>query len=356
MEDIYSNKKIHYHLNHLLAIKNGKQPFPVRMQLLPTNKCNSNCTFCAYRLPKSLNTQRFNVKDSLPLPILIETLVDFKECGGRATEISGGGEPLLYEYRDEMFKTIIELGLNYALITNGTLLSKELSKLIAPNISWCRVSIDAANAKTYATVKRTPEKYFHKAIKGISYLKKYAKNKEFRLGAGFVVCNENYTEIYDFCKLMYNEGIDLVRLGLVFHPDKEAYFNPNVIKVSSELAMKAEQDFGSKLKIYNMIKERLNNIYSDHQTYSYCAMKDLGIVVGANAEIYTCCILAYNSLGLIGNLKMKTLKEIWNSKEKKAMYKNFNPIEKCKYMCLYEFKNKYVYDLLFNSPIHKDFL
>ena len=61
----YSPYKIIHHLDKLIQLKNREQPVPIQIQLVPTNICNQNCIFCAYRMKDSLSNQEFNKKDIL---------------------------------------------------------------------------------------------------------------------------------------------------------------------------------------------------------------------------------------------------------------------------------------------------
>lgn len=46
MSDIYSNSKHGVHLASLLALRQGRKPFPVHVQLILSDLCNQNCSFC----------------------------------------------------------------------------------------------------------------------------------------------------------------------------------------------------------------------------------------------------------------------------------------------------------------------
>lgn len=355
MENIYSTNKIIYHPELLCQLRSKIQPNPIQMHLMPTNTCNHNCSWCSYRVEHSKNTELFNDKESIPEDILTQTLSDFHHMGGRAVEVTGGGEPLTYKFKETLFKHLIGRGFDYSLITNGIVINEEFAKFIVESMIWARISIDAATPNTYARMRRTKPEDIYKAFKTMQWFRKYARNPEFKLGMGFVVSNENAHEIYDACLKAKEYGADNVRISAVFHPNSLYYFDDKTIEIGRELSAKAEELNDDKFHIYNIFPERIDNILSGKQDYKYCGTKDILCLVGADSKVYTCCTLAYNKLGLIGDLKEKSLQKIWNSEEKKDRFNKFDARLNCKCMCLYEKRNKEILALL-QDPIHKNFI
>lgn len=356
MENIYSSNKVIYHPDILAKLKGGEKIYPTRIQLMPCNLCNHNCSFCNYRLENNVNTELFDQVSQLPLPILERTLADFKDMGGKAIEITGGGEPLLYRHSKDMFKIINEHELEYALITNGVLITEKLAELMAPNMTWARISIDAGNPETYSKIRRAPKEHFFRALEGIILLKRYSQKEDFKLGIGFVINNDNYKEIYDLCELAREHGADNVRLSTIFHPDNMQYFDKDVVQRSKDIIERCKNLNDENFKVYNNFNDRISNIIKPFQDYNYCGMKDIVCVVGGDSKVYTCCTLAFHRNGEVGNLKDTSLKELWDSSERVKMYSEFNPRVKCRIKCLHESKNRFINDILFNDPLHRNFI
>ena len=105
MENIYSTQKINYHPKILQQLKDGKQTYPIQMHLMPNDSCNMNCNFCSYRLEGNKNTELFDKKSNIPLNIMKKTINDFSIMGGRAIEVTGSGEPLLYPHKEDFILT-----------------------------------------------------------------------------------------------------------------------------------------------------------------------------------------------------------------------------------------------------------
>lgn len=140
MSEIYTTwgyTKLLQHTDVLFSIQKEKKFRPIQLQLCPTEKCESDCPFCAvgYRPYKS----------SMSWEKLSKCILDFKKLGIKSLEITGGGNPLLY--RDKDGKTIndiialaSDLELDIGIITNGHKL-KVIDKALYDKINWIRVSL-----------------------------------------------------------------------------------------------------------------------------------------------------------------------------------------------------------------------
>jgi len=104
---------------------------PLHLQLIPTNACNLNCTFCSCR--------GRDKKLSLPWEKTQQILRAFASFGTRAMTVTGGGEPLLYPKINELFELALTLGIRVGLVTNG--MPKIISKLQNSELTWVRISV-----------------------------------------------------------------------------------------------------------------------------------------------------------------------------------------------------------------------
>jgi hypothetical protein len=68
-----------------------------------------------------------------------------------------------------------------------------------------------------------------------------------------------------------------------------------------------------------------------------------------------CCSLAFNNKGLIGSIKDKSFKDLWLSNEKEDLFKNFDAQKTCNCHCLYEYKNKFINQLI-EKPLHINYI
>ena len=61
----YSPYKAIHHLDKLAQMKKGEQPVPAQVQLIISDLCNHNCSFCAYRMEGYTSSQNFGEWDDV---------------------------------------------------------------------------------------------------------------------------------------------------------------------------------------------------------------------------------------------------------------------------------------------------
>jgi hypothetical protein len=134
----FGGNKLLQHADVLADIQNKKEFRPVMIELCPTEVCNSDCPFCS--------VAGRPIKSYMPFETIKQVLTDFKTLGAKSLEITGGGNPMLYQDREtkQNINDIIlfahKLGYDIGLITNSHTLDR-LDPIIYPFINWLRVSL-----------------------------------------------------------------------------------------------------------------------------------------------------------------------------------------------------------------------
>jgi organic radical activating enzyme len=229
MSDAYAPNKLAAHPEVLADLRAGGPGRLISVHLMPMNTCNQRCTFCSYRMPENKNAEDFNEGVHLNAMAMLDLLAHFSFIGVQGVEVTGGGEPLAYPHTDALWKALKHHNFATALVTNGTLLKDRAPLICDSRLKWVRVSIDAARESTYALMRKAPPKHFVRAWNAVEEFRKHApKDPEFRLGVGFVLSNENWTEVYDFVRMARDHGADNVRLSSTFSDKQLAYFGPDV--------------------------------------------------------------------------------------------------------------------------------
>ena len=319
-------------------LKRGHQTVPLQVQIVPSNRCNQRCSFCAYRQPDYLSNQRFSDDQLLSYEKIIETLDSFVEMGVKAVQYTGGGEPLVHPKIKEIFKETKARGLEVSLVSNGMALDEDLCDILG-DAAWVRISIDSASADVYSMIRKVSYKMFEKTKNNIAELVRYKRTSI--IGIGFVVNKENYHEIYDAAVMAKELGVDNFRISAAFTTMGYSYFD-TFLEDAKELSKKAESLSDSKFTVFNLFNDRVKDAFEGTQDYNNCSIKDLLSYIGADYNVYTCCTLAYNDAGNIGSIKDQTFKELWESKEKIAMYDDHRPCDRCKHPCMYKNKNEFI--------------
>jgi radical SAM protein with 4Fe4S-binding SPASM domain len=125
-----------------------RPPLPTELQLEVTGSCNLSCQMClvAYR-------PRLGRSASLSVEAVRQVLDDLPSV--RRLTLQGLGEPLLAPDLDAIVAEEVGRGIRVGFNSNGTLLTRARSEaLIAAGLDWLHVSVDAANAETFAEIRR----------------------------------------------------------------------------------------------------------------------------------------------------------------------------------------------------------
>ena len=352
LKDEYSPYKIVHQINKLNDLKNGNQTTPIQIHLVPVNGCNHNCKYCAYHLEDHTSNQLFDIKDIIPKDKLFEIIDSCKELGIKAIQLTGGGEPLLHPNIKEFILKAKTSGIELGLVTNGSKLDDELIEMLK-DISWVRISIDAFTNGTYESYRKTGKDSFSKVCDNIRKL--VAIKTTTILGISFVVNKVNYREIYDSAKMFKDMGVDNFRISGIFSPEGIHHFD-GFLEDAQNMARATAGLTDEKFTVFNLFTDRIRDLFHGKQEYDFCPMKDLVPYVGADMNVYTCCIYAYNQMGLIGSITEQSLAQLWKSDEKVKFFNAHNPKKMCQIPCMFEKKNEFINYCIKQNAKHIDFI
>lgn len=344
----YNEMKIFKHQKKLEDIENGCITGPIFLRIKPTNVCQDNCIYCSYRCEDNKQQKiRFNQTDCIEWDILKRTIIEFKNMGGKSITASGGGEPLLYYKIYEMLELSKELGLDVAMITNGQLLSGKVAESLY-DANWVRISADSCNKEMFHTIRRVGKEKFTELENNI---RKFAesKKKSCELGINCVVSEYNANHIYGIAEYMKNLGVNHIKFAALINQNTDEYHKKFRSNVTSQIEKAINDLTDANFKIYDKYSSHFDFSTKHYRTYNKCILMQIGAIIGADSCIYLCHDKAYDSYGLLGNLKEKSFKEIWLSDETRKFFNTFNPIEKCQHHCMYDSRN-----ILLNNYLHID--
>ena len=89
---------------------------PVHIRIKPTNACNHNCRYCAYRADNLQLGQDMRIKDSIPKEKMMEIIDDLEDMGVKAVTLSGGGEPFCYPHLLETIRKLSQTPIPFGMI------------------------------------------------------------------------------------------------------------------------------------------------------------------------------------------------------------------------------------------------
>ncbi len=341
--DAYSSEKLAAWPEAFEALRQGGSRL-LTVHLMPQNLCNQRCSFCSYRLPDNKNAAEFDERAHIPRPLLTPLLADLAALDVKGIELTGGGEPLAYPYVDDLVDGFLRHGFAVGLVTNGTLLLRQLPELrrLGEQLRWVRVSIDASTPATYSAMRRVPESHFHRAWEGVELLAEHRADfhPDFRLGVGFVLCNENLSEAENCVRLAKQHGADNIRLSVTFSDQHQQFFHD---PAAAEAVVRRSQALrgynGPTFTVYNFMPRRWDEVVHPFQDYPRCLAKDTLCVIEGSCKVYTCCTFTGSDRGLYGTFSEHPggFRGLWEENE--GLRRAFDPRQACPVSCLYREKN-----------------
>jgi len=142
------SQKLIYHPKRVADWVEGKNIYPLYIEISPCGGCNHRCIFCA------LDYLGYEAT-SLKAKTLKGFLKEISMNGVKSVMFAGEGEPLLHKDIAELVAYARSYNLDVAITTNGVLLSAELTEKILPELSWLRISLNAGTDKTYSIIHET---------------------------------------------------------------------------------------------------------------------------------------------------------------------------------------------------------
>ncbi len=121
--------KLMYHVERVADWLDGKDIYPIYMEVSPAGMCNHRCTYCA--LDYMAYQQRF-----LDADVLKERLTELGRTGVRSIMYAGEGEPLLHKNITDIINHTKKSGIDVAITSNGVFFNKKVVTESLASISY----------------------------------------------------------------------------------------------------------------------------------------------------------------------------------------------------------------------------
>ncbi|GLH73163.1 hypothetical protein GETHLI_16650 [Geothrix limicola] len=325
---------------------------PIHVRIKPTNICNHDCWFCAYRQEDFQLGETMVERDQIPFDKMMEIVDDLIEMKVRAVTFSGGGEPFVYPHLLKTTQRLVDGGIAFASLTNGSRLSGEVAELFAEHGTWVRISVDGWDGPSYAKARNTKETEFEKVLSNMRAFKKLGG--KCYLGAVIVVGHENGPHIHELVSRMATLGLDSIKISPVIVSNegaKNVAYHAKHFEAVKDQVARAIQDFGQYTEISDAFD---NQLHTFDKAYTWCPMLQVRPVIGADLNIYSCQDKAYNPDGLLFSIKDRRFKDAWM--ESKAQFMKVDPTRHCNHHCVAHSANKLLVEYLDADPNHLPFV
>ena len=294
---------------------------PLCVYLEVTNRCNLLCETCPRTFedlepPADMSWELFtSIVDQLP--------------GLQRAVLHGVGEPMLVRDLPRMIRALKDRGVYVLFNTNGTLLQeKGFAELIGTGLDELRISLDAADAVTYARVRG--KDFFDRIVRDVRRFTEYQRAhdaKTPRVSLWLTGLKETVHQLPDFVRLAASMGVGEVHLQrLVF--DDTGF---GMARAESSLFEQMQADESAAIVAATALGDTLGVTLDasgatepglslkrgdDGLPWSLCRRPWSLMYFTAHGRALPCCIAPFSARGYgsytLGDATQQTLREIWN--------------------------------------------
>ncbi len=335
--------------------------YPQLLQIEHTDICNARCIMCNHFFTRNHGCKfmDFSMIQRLePYLPYVENIV-----------LNGIGEPLLHPRIMELISIYDKYGIKMTTNTNLSIMTPELASLMHRTFTDIQVSCDAASPETYSAIRQGLN--FDRFVKNLKMLRVAGKTE---ICMATVVMRQNFKELPQIVELAADLGCDklvmldlntsalmqttgdsLTRFPTVAAPYMEqaremaekkhihihtleyidTLKDPGREQEELEHLRKADAARNPNLeqelyRLYEQI-DFMNPIFPAEQTdyctasryhvQGYCEFVESRPFISADGDVFNCCTRRMHSMG---NLKEKSLGEIWNGLPMRLVRHVFN--------------------------------
>jgi len=293
---------------------------PVCLYLEVTNRCNLLCetcprTFEALEPPADMSWELFTrIVDQAP--------------GVKRAVLHGVGEPMLVPVLPRMIRYLKARGVYVLFNTNGTLLrEKRFRDLIEAGLDELRVSLDAADAASYAQVRGRP--FFDRIVRDVRRMRDYQTEHQVdhpRISLWLTGLKETIQQLPEFVRLAASMRVREVHLQrLVFddtgfgmaRPESSLFETTGGEELAAiEAAQAIGAELGVTLDASGATEPGLSLKQQGEKPWSGCRRPWSLMYFTAHGRALPCCIAPFSARGYetytLGDAKTQSLDEIWN--------------------------------------------
>lgn len=344
MSTIYSPLKFLRYQEQLNALKEGRLVAPVHIRIKPTNMCNHNCWYCAYRTDDLHLGEDMNERDAIPRDKMLEIVDDIVEMGVKAVTFSGGGEPLLYKPLPETIRRLAAGNVRVATLTNGANLKGAVAEALAEHATWTRISVDAWDDASYVAARGAKPGEFDRLLGNIRAF--VDTGTRCVLGISFIVGKDNYRRIPDVCRMFRDAGAHHVKLAAVVIGNTIEENNAYIRSFSADAAPYMAEALALNSATFQVLDHFHEMEDRFEKPYTSCPFLQFLTIIGADLSVYTCQDKAYTVEGLLGSIKDRRFKDYWLSEENRTRVMSVDPSRICRHHCVSHRKNLSILEYL----------
>ncbi len=346
--------KLLYHIPRVNKWLQGKNIYPVYMEISPSGACNHRCTFCG------LDFMEYKSR-YLDANVLMERITEMRKLGLKSIMYAGEGEPFLHKRMVEIISQTKKSGIDVATTTNAVLFNKSRAGAVLGDMEWIKVSINAGTAETYSAVHNTKAADFDRVIENMSVASKIRRDNNYNctLGMQMLLLPENTLEAAALSRIARDIGMDY----LVIKPYSQHLLSKTSryrdiqygdhIHLAKELAKFNTDRFSVIFRTQTMKKWD-----EGKRNYKRCLALPFWSYMDAGGSIWGCSVYLGDSRFYYGNIYDSSFKDIWEGeKRQKSLHWMQEELDttQCRINCRMDEINRYLWELK-HPPAHVNFI
>ena len=285
-----------------------------------TQKCNAKCDQCGSRCD-------INSEEKLSKEDILSALRDIKENIGTDVMINiTGGEPLLRNDLCEIMTEVTNMGFDWGMVTNGTLLNDvNIEKLKKAGLKTITISVDGLR-DTHDSLRHMPGS-FDVIIENIKKIKK--ANFLDHLQVTFTANKRNVYEFPDLYEILDDLGLDSIRTSCI---DMIGRAQDNTSLALELKDLRFLTKFANKVNASRRTHIEwgcphfLNDQVNNRKFVCFAGIYAASILY--NGDIFACPNIPRREELIMGNILTDSFSKVWN--EKFEVYRNREIKDYCK--------------------------
>jgi len=293
----------------------------------------------------------------LPKRIIFKLFDDAKAIGVKSITLTGEGENTLHKDFYEIIQYAKSIGLDLALLTNGTMLRHDKIEELLKSFVYIRFSISGIGRSQYLKIQG--KDMYDKVVDNI---KRCADTKRklglnTTLGIMMVLLEQNIQDVIPFAELGKRLGVDYaVVKPCSDDPSRDIGVNAEKYLEMTDILQEAERYSTDDYSVIVKYK-KLGNLGIN--PFNTCYGTAFSISINAHGNVAPCGnLLGYREAEFnMGNIEKQSFKDIVESKHYWDIQKKVQTLDvnkECETNCLHHHMNIYL-DMLKHPPEHINF-
>ena len=346
--------KLHYHVGRVADWLEGKNVYPIYLEVSPSGMCNHRCRFCG----KDFMGYQ---KRFLPTEQLKKRLTEMGRLGVKSIMYAGEGEPFLHKDMPELISYTAESGIDVAVVSNGVLMKPAITEKILEHTKWIKISCNAGTPETYAKIHRTKPQDFDAVFKNMEHAVSVKRERGYKctLGLQILLLPENENELEALAEKVRDTGMDyLVIKPYSQHPQSETTAYKDIMydkyySLAEKLEKYSTDEYSVIFRVHTMKKWD-----SKERAFKKCLALPFWAYVDAGGNIWACNNHLNEDGFLYGNILDTSFEEVWNGQKRGQVLnfvdKQYNAVQ-CRVNCRMDEVNRYLWELT-NPNDHVNFI